>query len=247
MAGLRIFVVDDDADVADSLADVLELSGHEVTTAYGSAEAIEIFQKQDFDLAFMDVMMPGKNGVESFIEIKKFKPDVKVVMMTGFSVQHLLDQAIEEGAAGVLHKPVAVEDVLTMLENSEPTSEQKAMVLIADHDPGFRTELEGVIRDKGYRVRSVQTGEEALDLVDKLDVDVLILDIELPMIDGLEVYCEMKRRGRNVPTLVVASGPGKAESRDLPVKDPTVSGVLFKPIDPAVLLNSLEKLAEIGR
>lgn len=243
MTPLRIFIVDDDADVADSLADVLELSGHEVTTAYGSSEAVEKFHEQDFDLVFMDVMMPGMNGVESFIEIKKFKPDAKVVMMTGFSVQNLLDQAIEEGAAGVLHKPVAVEDILTMLENQEPSAERKALVLVADHDEAFRAEIQRLIVDKGYRVRSAKTGEEALDLVNTLDVDVLILDLELPVSDGLEVYCEMKRTGTNVPTLVVASGPGKPEDSAVPLKDPAVSGVLFKPVDPAVLLNSLDKLA----
>jgi CheY-like chemotaxis protein len=240
---LRIFIVDDDADVADSLAEVLELSGHQVTVAYGSSEAVDIFQREDFDLAFMDVMMPGMNGVESFIEIKKFKPDAKVVMMTGFSVQDLLDQAMEEGAAGVLHKPVAVEDVLSMLETCEPSSDRKALVLIADHEESFRRELEKIIQGRGYRVRSVQTGEEALEAVQKLDVDVLILDLDLPVIDGLEVYCEMKRKHCNVPTLVVASGPGKPEDTGLPLKDPAVSGILFKPVDPAVLLSSLEKLA----
>ena len=77
MSNLRIFVVDDDADVADALAEVLELNGHEVKVAYDSQQAIDAFQHEDFDLAFMDVMMPGKNGVESFIEIKKFKPSAE--------------------------------------------------------------------------------------------------------------------------------------------------------------------------
>ena len=243
MKPLRIFIVDDDADVADSLAEVLELSGHEVKTAYGSSEAIEVFHKEDFDLVFMDVMMPGMNGVESFIEIKKFKPDARVVMMTGFSVQNLLDQAMQEGAAGVLHKPVAVEDILTMLDNHDPSSDRKALVLVADHDAAFREEIQRLIEGSGYRVRSAKTGEEALEMVDTLDVDVLILDLELPVSDGLEVYCEMKRSGSNVPTLMVASGPGKPEDQATPLKDPAVSGVLFKPVDPAVLLNSLDKLA----
>ena len=94
---MRIFIVDDHRDVAEGLADVLRMHGHEVEVAHNGEQAIRIFKEQDFDIAFMDVMMPGMNGVESFLEIRKIKPDAKVVMMTGYSVTQLLDQAIETG------------------------------------------------------------------------------------------------------------------------------------------------------
>ena len=111
---MRIFIVDDHRDVAEGLADVLRMHGHEVEVAHNGEQAIRIFKEQDFDIAFMDVMMPGMNGVESFLEIRKIKPDAKVVMMTGYSVTQLLDQAIENGAYGVLHKPVSMDEVLEL-------------------------------------------------------------------------------------------------------------------------------------
>ena len=62
----RIFIVDDDQDHAESLADILELRGYEVEVAFTGEDAIERFREADFDLVFMDVKLPGKNGVETF-------------------------------------------------------------------------------------------------------------------------------------------------------------------------------------
>jgi len=112
MKQLEILVVDDDRDGADGLSEALDFYGHSVTTVYSGEEAVEAFRHSCFDVTFMDVMMLGLNGVESFLEIKKIEPDAKVYMMTGFSARDLLEEAVGHGAAGVFHKPFAIEDVL---------------------------------------------------------------------------------------------------------------------------------------
>jgi CheY-like chemotaxis protein len=112
---LHILVVDDDKDNANSLAEIFELEGHVVTTAHSGMEAIKAYDEKNFDLAFMDIAMPGKNGVESFFEIRKLKPRAKVYMMTGYSVEDLVQRAIDHGALGVLHKPVDLTKVLSLL------------------------------------------------------------------------------------------------------------------------------------
>ena len=247
MTTLKILVVDDDVDVADSLADVLELRGHDVTTVYDSAEAVEVFTHERFDIAFMDVMMPGKNGVESFLEIRKVKPDARVVMMTGFSVQHLLDQALEQGAAGVLHKPVAVDDVLAMLDDLQRPSETKALVLVADSDADFAEDLRRRVLERGHEAHIAKTGQEAIAILRDEQLDLMILELNLPVISGLEVYYEMKRLGRVVPTIILGAGPKDRGHAERCLRDPTVSGILFKPFDPSILMGSLEGLLSAKR
>jgi two-component system, NtrC family, response regulator HydG len=112
---LQILVVDDDEDNANSLAEIFEMQGHAVTTANSGRDAIRAYEHKNFDIAFMDIAMPGKNGVESFFEIRKFKPQARVYMMTGYSVEALVEQAIENGALGVLYKPVDLNKVLSLL------------------------------------------------------------------------------------------------------------------------------------
>ena len=79
MKNLRILVVDDDRDFAEGIADALELHGHEIAVAHSGEEALETFTETEFDLTFMEVKMPGWNGVESFREFRRRFPGAKVV------------------------------------------------------------------------------------------------------------------------------------------------------------------------
>ena len=130
---LSILVVDDDEDNANSLGELFEMEGHLVTVAHSGEAAIAAYVGTAFDLAFMDVMMPGRNGVESFLEIRKLRPEAKVFMMTGYSVEQLLQQAMEHGAMGVLTKPIDIDKLLRSVDDVRPSG----IVLIAEEDPQF--------------------------------------------------------------------------------------------------------------
>ena len=199
MTGLRIFIVDDDRDFAESLADVLEPQGHTVALAFSGEEAVQRFATEDFDITFMDVRLPGMNGVESLFEMRRLKSDAKVMMMTGYSVEHLLRQAVDNGALGVLHKPLDFDDVLEALDKVKPAG----LVLIVDDDPDFVDSLEKVLTDAGYSITVALSGDEALKKGMENDLDVLILDLRMPAINGLDVFLELKKQGRNVPTIIV--------------------------------------------
>lgn len=113
---LNILILDDDAENANSLAELFEMDDHKVIVAYNGEQAIEAFSLNKVDVGFFDVMMPGKNGVDSFIEIKQTHPDAKIYFMTGYSAGDLLKKAMENGAMGVFGKPVDLPKVLDTLE-----------------------------------------------------------------------------------------------------------------------------------
>ncbi|MGA7266725.1 MAG: response regulator [Aestuariivirga sp.] len=115
---LNILVLDDDADNADSLAEVFAMDDHRVIVAYNGQQAIEAFSLNQVDIGFFDVMMPGKNGVDSFIEIKRSHPDAKVYFMTGYSADDLLKKAIDNGAMGVFGKPVDLPKILDAIDRA---------------------------------------------------------------------------------------------------------------------------------
>lgn len=244
MKPLRIFVVDDDMDVADSLVELLDFCGHLVTVSYSGTEAIEIFAQQDFDLVFMDIMMPGMNGVESFIEFKKLKPHAKVFLMTGFSVQNLLDQAAEEGVAGVLHKPIAVETLLSKLQEFTAGRGSKKCILLAHEDKAFCGSLQSGLEAKGLSSSIVHSGEEALKLLQNSNVDILIISSNLPIISGIEICHRIKTEGYAIPTILVAASDIVQHSNIAKLNDPEFSGVIFKPYDPHAILSCLEQLID---
>ncbi len=119
--GMRVLIVDDDADLAESLADILVEYGCDVYIAEHGQEAVERVCAQDFDVILMDVRMPVMNGVDSFFAIRSIRPQARVIMMTGFK-ELFVERAIQAGAEGPLHKPFSVDDMLNMIENGDRTA-----------------------------------------------------------------------------------------------------------------------------
>jgi DNA-binding response OmpR family regulator len=237
MKKMRVFVVDDDRDFSESLSMAMEGRGFDVEVAFSGEEAIEKFRRMDFDIAFMDVRLPGMNGVESFLEIKKFKPRAKVVMMTGFSVEQLLEQAVKNGAWDVLRKPVDMNNIIDMLERIEPDG-----ILLADDDSDFVECIRELLTNKGYNVFIAENGVEAVEMVRKERIDLLVLDLRMPIMAGIEAYMELKKSGHTVPTLIVTAFADEEESTIEEFRSMSVNGILKKPFDPEELLNVIESL-----
>lgn len=234
---MKIFVVDDDRDFAESMALVFEGRGHEVVLEYSGEKAVERFGKEYFDIVFMDIKLPGMNGVQSFLEIRKMNPESKVVMMTGYSVQQLIDEAIDYGVWGILKKPFDPQQALSLIENLSAGD-----ILIADDDPDFLESLKGLLGDHGYRVCVATDGEQAIRHVVHHPIQILILDLKLPIIRGLDVYYELKKQERLIPTVIVTAYPEEESQAIESLELLGVEDILVKPFDPARLLSILSQV-----
>lgn len=112
----RVLVVEDDRDFAESLMIALGTRNCLVEIAYTGEDAVRMFHDGSFDIAFMDIKLPGKNGVQSLTEILEFAPQARIVMMTGFSEPSLLEEARRAGAIDVLRKPFRMRDLLGFID-----------------------------------------------------------------------------------------------------------------------------------
>lgn len=229
-ARARVLVVDDDRDIADSLAAVIEARGHSVSVAYDSDEAMRLAGENGFDIAFLDIMMPGRSGVESLFDIKRLQPGMTVYMMTGFSVADLIEQALAGGALGVLQKPVLPKDVLALLP-----SPRSGSLLIADTDGDLFDRLEPALTNAGWPTLVANCSADARRQAANTALDALIVDIDVPLLAGVEVCTELWRMGRDVPTLVVTGET--ATGVDMA---PGSVCHLFKPVDPSMILTLIE-------
>jgi len=233
---LSIFIVDDDTDFAESLAEVIEMRGYDVQIANDGEEAVERFRKNSFDLVFMDVKLPGIDGVEAFSRIRAQQSDAKVIMMTGFKVEQRIKEALQNGAWTVLSKPLDIDYVLQVIERLDLGG-----VLIAEDDADFRATIEEILTEKGYSVILAQNGEEALARAKKNAPDVVILDLRLPLIHGIEVYLEMRRENINIPTIIITAYLEEEATAIKILREHKVDGILVKPFAPEDLLNLIEK------
>lgn len=230
----RVLVIDDDRDHAESIADILSMRGYVVEAAFSGEAGIKIFREQDFDIVFIDVKLPGMNGVETFFEFKKIRPNAKVMMMTGYSLEQLISQAIANGALGVLRKPFAIAELLQVLDEIKP----RGIVLVADDDPDFAESLKPILALHGYQVVIASTGQEALEKAAASGVNCLVLDLAMPLLTGIEVYHKLHESGKSIPTIFVTAFPGEKTAALAGLRQ-IDHGILLKPFDPRELIRAI--------
>jgi two-component system response regulator HydG len=235
---LNILIADDDVDNAASLGELFELEGHQATVVHSGEAAVAAYRHCKFDLAFMDVMMPGKNGVESFLEIRKSCPNAKVYMMTGYSVEQLLRQATDNGAMGVLTKPVDFKRVSLALTEAGTNG----IVVVAENDPNFGNELMRIVNGGGRHCELVDSSRD-MSMIANSERNIMIFDLKKPLIDGVEVIAELRRAGRGAPAIIITAEGAEYHDTIDAMHDICVTGILNKPFDPMRLLNQLENLA----
>ena len=236
---LSILVVDDDKDNAASLGELFEFEGHRVHIVHSGKEAIDAYINSTFDIAFMDVMMPEKNGVESFFEIRKLRPTARVFMMTGYSVEELLQQAVRGGAMGVIEKPFEAAEVLRITQSVGPGGLVVAAPTVTDKDIGRA--IHSTLHSAGLSSKLVR---DIGELSRPLDSEqVLVLDAHLPLIDAVSSYTDVYKSGHRAPTIIVPRTDQHLSNGTPTLRDVGITGILNKPFDPLYLLTRLQQLA----
>ena len=115
---IKLLIVDDEVQFLNSIAERLGLRGFDVTKASRGAEALEIARKQKFDLALLDLKMPGMDGTELLETLKKEHKYLEVIMLTGHGSMESAVECTKLGAFGYLPKPYELENLLQVLKDA---------------------------------------------------------------------------------------------------------------------------------
>ena len=113
----RILVVDDEQGIRGALGQLLEYEGYEVHTASNADEGLAEYQKFRPNLVFMDVKMPGMDGMEALKKLREIDPAATVVMISGHATIRTAVEATQLGAYEILEKPLDMDRILVMLRN----------------------------------------------------------------------------------------------------------------------------------
>jgi len=114
----RVLVVDDEASIRDLLAKTLALAEYEVDVAPDGRTALDRMRMYPYDLLIADLKMPGMDGLSVIREAKRYKTDLPVIVITGFSSESSAIEAINLGVSGYLTKPFRVPEVLKQAEKA---------------------------------------------------------------------------------------------------------------------------------
>ncbi len=220
---------------------VLKRKGYEVSIANDGFEAIDTVKEEFFDIIFMDIKMPVLNGVETYKKIKEINEKIIIIMMTAYAVEDLIQDALKEGAYGVIYKPLDFENILSLIEESKDTK-QGGLILIVDDDPGTCKTLENVLTKKGYDVVISNTGEDAIAKVQGKPFDIIFIDMKLPTLNGLETYLELKKINPKLIAIVITAYHQEMDYLVQEAMNNSAYTCLTKPInieDMLVLINEI--------
>ena len=112
MKANTILVVDDERNIRRSLEMILEGEGYKVTCASSGEEAIDALKETDFQAALLDIFMPGINGIDALQQMKEYRPDLAVIVISGHGTVQDAVRATRFGAYDFLEKPLSREKVL---------------------------------------------------------------------------------------------------------------------------------------
>lgn len=231
----RILVVDDEPGVLETLIANLELDDRfEVVGAESAAQALQLVEKDRFDVVLSDVRMPGMNGVELFRALAQTRPGMPVVLMTAFALEGLVQQAIREGVFTVLPKPANVEAIGKTLTQAA----RRPIVLVTDADAKVAFSVVESLRKAGVRAAAAYGGEAAIHAATRSAIDVCVLDMVMPDVRIEDVVQLIRSSNEQISFIAVLAKDSPSELLRLAAH---LERMLDKPLDVGTLIDAIAK------
>jgi two-component system, sensor histidine kinase and response regulator len=276
LAGIRVLVVDDNEVSREIIAEMLRYFHIAVGTAASGALALAALENAGdapYDLVLMDWRMPGMNGDEATRRIHSsfvIARQPKVVMITAYGREDVIRLAEQVGVDGFLVKPVSpstlLDSILSALGRGRLLESGGAprqvppdlassgrligaqLLLVEDNDINreFATEL---LRSEGIEVDEAINGEQALEKVQRIAYDAVLMDVQMPVMDGLEASRRIRAlasEDERFAKLPIIAMTALAMAHD--AENCRVAGMndhVTKPISPDHLMDVLSKWVRV--
>jgi CheY-like chemotaxis protein len=236
----RILVVDDDPDICRNLSDILTDLGYQVDFAHDGLSALELVHKRPYDLALLDLKMPGMDGVTLYREIKKHRAGTVSMLVTADASSATAEAALSAGAWKIVAKPVDFPKLLELVDEAL----DQPLVLVVDDDHDLCDNLWDLFRERGFRVSLAHDGRQAAEQLQDTAFDVVLIDMRIPHGDGTTVYRMVRRANPRARTILIT---GHRSEMDQLIEQMIAEGadaVCYKPFHVPDLLGTLEHLAK---
>lgn len=249
MPGERILVIDDEEIICNLLKDTLTDEGYQVETVTDSKEGIEkILRGEPFDILITDIRMPKKDGMQILKEAKSRMPDMIVIIITGYPSIETIREASEYNAFDYITKPLDPDEVNDCIKRSLEARklsrelkipEKPPKILVVDDMQSALFLAEGVLEDEGYHAEIAQNGQEAIERFKQKHFDIVIADLHMPGMDGIELLNNIKKL--DIKTLVIIMTARPSIESAIQAFRHGAYDYITKPIDPDTIINTIQR------
>jgi len=234
---IRILIADDEPHMRFTLAAILRAEGYEVDTAADGLEAVEQCAQHAYDVILLDVRMPGLDGVEAFRRIRQHHEGVRVFLMSAYGVDDLKQRALDEGAVAFLDKPLEVDKVIRLIQESQETT-----ILVVADDAVTASTLAQALTSQHYRITVVSSPHAALELVEQIRFDIIFIDTQIPAMNGLDLYLAIRKLTPTAVAIMITDMGEEFERLAREAVSQTAYTFIRKPLDIDYLLGILARL-----
>ena len=235
-----ILVVDDDVDTCANLQDILSDLGYEVDVAHNGPEALQRVEQRPYDIALLDLRMPGMDGVELYRRIKQLRAGTVAIIVSAYASSDASSAALAAGAWQVLSKPVDFERLFSLIG----AALDQPLTMIVDDDMDLCAALWDLLRDRGYRVCLAHSPQEAALQLAGHRFSVVLIDMRLQSGSGAEVFREVRTASPATRTILITGHRDEQQRAIDQILNEGADAVCFKPFDVATLLATLQSLAD---
>jgi signal transduction histidine kinase/CheY-like chemotaxis protein/ligand-binding sensor domain-containing protein len=257
LEGKRVLLIDDNLTNLQILEKQLSKWGMVTTTSTSGTEALSLVREGHFyDLIMTDMHMPGMNGKEVGAAMARVLPGVPVILLSSTSddIYPHKDNLFK----AVLHKPVrhqllmsAVQDALQPGKRTETSAPRKQLdpgfaqenplrILVAEDNPVNQKLVEHILQKLGYTPEKAINGREAVEMSAATPYDVILMDVSMPEVDGLQATRLIRERGGAQPVIIAMTANAMEGDRQTCL-DAGMNDYVSKPIQLEQLLQSLKR------
>jgi Response regulator containing CheY-like receiver, AAA-type ATPase, and DNA-binding domains len=235
----KILVVDDEIGIRELLRTTLTMKGHEVVSVPTPKQALALIFQTPLDLVILDMDIAGESGMDVLKKIRESNKKLPVVIYSGTITADIEKEARSAGATEVLRKDIEITQLTGQIDKilkaearvigTGAVKMKEKSILIVDDEAGIRSMLKTFFTAKGYKASEAASGEDALKLAASEKFSVVLLDINMPGIDGLVALKKLLAIDPKLGIVMATS-----ETNDEKVKMAVESGAygyVLKPFD----------------
>jgi two-component system cell cycle response regulator len=211
----KILVIEDNEQNRILMRQILKYNGYEVLEAVDGAAGLAMARERMPDLILLDLQMPVMGGFAVIRELRG-TPELsklKVIAVTSFAMKGDREKALEAGFDEYVTKPIDTRKFIELVKNILPGENmplKKPVLLCVDDEPANLKLFENILAPRGYEVIGAANGEEALQKIKTLTIDLVLLDLMLPGMDGLQVSRKIKedQKYKKIPIVMHTAHSG---------------------------------------
>ncbi|MBK3332791.1 hybrid sensor histidine kinase/response regulator [Persephonella atlantica] len=212
----KVLIVEDSRFINKVISNRLKKEGFQVDNAYSLQEADDYIYQNNYDFIILDLHLPDGEGIDIITNVQSMS-NSKIIVLSSLKDDYLREELFKFGILDYIvkdrHLNYSLEELLKILKKAELKDSEK--ILLVDDSKVVHMQVKKVLIPRNYIVKSVYTGEQAINLIKKEKFSLIILDITLPDMNGVDVLEKIREVNSKVPVIVLSGTADAATVRKI--------------------------------